>query len=152
LVACLAGFIQYFRGAVASDVSPIVMTVLRGIAAVVFVAAGISLVLTVINAADSVSAEDKAGALEVSAKHTEWSVEMLDADAGQPIRILVKNDDPILHTFTIKDSDRGIDIDVKVGPWAEELVEIEALDAGAYGFICRVEGHEEDMTGVLTVR
>ena len=57
-----------------------------------------------------------------------------------------------MNTFTMRDPARGIDIDVRMGPWSEELVEIEPLQEGIYGFICRVEGHEQDMTGALTVR
>jgi hypothetical protein len=152
LVACVVGFIQYFRGAVPSDVSPGVMTALRGIAAVVAVLAVISIVLTVLNATDNLSAEERASAtLAVSAEDTKWNVEQLDAPAGEPIRILVVNDDPILHTFTIEDEAKGVDIDVRLGPWSEQIVEIDPLEAGIYGYICRVEGHEEDMTGALTV-
>ncbi len=151
-VACLIGFIQYFRGPVGSELKAPVTTALRGILVAASAAAVVSLVLTAINATKSVSAEDRQGALELTAKDTSWSAEMLEADAGQPIRLLVKNDDPILHTFTLRDSDRGIDIDVRLGTWSEQIVEVGSLPAGTYGFICRVEGHAEDMTGVLTVR
>jgi uncharacterized cupredoxin-like copper-binding protein len=151
-VACLIGFIQYFRGSVGNEVTPGVTMALRGIAAAVFVAAAISLVLTVVNATKSVSAEDRQGALELIAEDTKWSVDTLEASAGEPVRLLVKNDDPILHTFTLKDSARGLDIDIKLGPWSEQIVEVGPLEAGAYGFICRVEGHAEDMTGAITVR
>lgn len=151
-VACLIGFIQYFRGPVGSEVGSSVMMALRGIAAAVFVAAAISLVLTVVNATKSVSAEDKQGAIELTADDTKWSVETLEVSAGEPIRLLVKNDDPIMHTFTLKDSARGLDIDVRLGPWSEQIVEFGPFQEGVYGFICRVEGHEEDMTGAITVR
>ncbi|HEU0075129.1 MAG TPA: cupredoxin domain-containing protein, partial [Dehalococcoidia bacterium] len=146
-IACLAGFVQYFRGPVGSEVSSGVTMALRGIAAAVFVASAISLVLTVVNATKSVSAEDRQGAQELTADDTKWSVETLEVNAGEPIRLLVKNDDPILHTFTLKDSARGLDIDVRLGPWSEQIVEFGPFQAGVYGFICRIEGHEEDMTG-----
>lgn len=151
-VASLIGFIQYFRGSVRDETSPSVAWVLRGLAAAVALASLVSLVLTVMNATQSVSAQDREGALELTAKDTEWTVEMLDAPAGQPVRILMKNDDPILHTFTIEEGSRGVDIDERLGAWSEQIVELDALEPGVYGFICRVEGHEEDMTGVLTIR
>ena len=94
VIACLVGFVQYFRGAVGTQVSTAIVTGLRGVTAVIIVAAGISLVLTVINATDSVSATDKQGAIELVAEDNEWNVETLEAAAGQPIRILLKNDDP----------------------------------------------------------
>jgi plastocyanin len=152
LVACVVGFVQYFRGAVPSEVWPSIAMTLRGIAAVVAVLALVSIVLTVLNATDNLSAEERGTAtLAVSAEDTKWNVEQLEAPAGEPIRILVVNDDPILHTFTIEDDAKGVDVDVKLGPWSEQIVEIDALEPGIYGYICRVEGHEEDMTGALTV-
>jgi uncharacterized cupredoxin-like copper-binding protein len=150
--ACLIGFIQYFRGPVANDVALGITMTLRGIAAAVVIAALVSLVLTVINATETVSAEDKQGALELTADDTKWSANTLDTRAGQPVRILVKNDDPILHTFTMKDKGRGVDTDIHLGPWSEQIVDLGTLQAGIYGYICRVEGHEEDMTGALTIR
>lgn len=151
-VASLVGFIQYFRGSVSDETSPSITWALRGVAAAVAVASLVSLVLTVMNATQSVSAQDRQGALELTAKDNEWSVDMLEATGGQPIRLLIKNDDPILHTFTIEEGSRGVDVDERLGAWSEQVVELGALEPGVYGFICRVEGHEEDMTGVLTVR
>lgn len=152
LAACVIGTIQYFRGQVPGDVSPTITMALRGLAGLAAVLAVVSVVLTLLSATDNVSAEDKEGAIELVAKDTKWNTNELEARAGQPIRIFVKNDDPILHTLTIEDKGRGVDVDIKLGGWSEQVVEIDALEAGPYGFICRVEGHEEDMTGILTVR
>lgn len=152
LVACVVGTIQYVRGQVPSEPTPNIAMVLRGLAGLAAVLTGVSLVLTAISATDSVSAEDKEGALELVAEDTKWSTNELEGQTGQPVRIFLKNDDPILHTLTVKDKDRDVDIDVKMGAWSEQVVELDALEAGVYGFICRVEGHEEDMTGVLTIR
>jgi hypothetical protein len=151
LVACVVGTIQYFRKQVPSEISPNVGMALKGLAGLAGVLAVVSLVLTVLSATDSVSAEDKDGAIELVAEDTKWNTNELEASGGT-VRIYLKNDDPILHTFTIEDDDRDVDIDVKMGAWSEQVYEIEGLEPGTYGFICRVEGHEEDMTGVLTVR
>jgi hypothetical protein len=152
LIACVVGTVQYFRGAVPTEIPPTIATGLRAIAGVLVVAALASAVLTILSATDNVSAEEREGALELVAESTEWEQETLETRAGQPIRIFLKNDDPIIHTFTIEDAARDIDIDHKMPPFSEKVVELEGLQAGTYGFICRVVGHEEDMTGVLTVR
>jgi uncharacterized cupredoxin-like copper-binding protein len=152
LVACVVGTIQYFRKRVPSDPSPNITMALRGLAGLVAVLAVISVVLTVLSATDTVSANEKEGTVELVAEDTKWSTNEIEGRAGQPVRIFLKNDDPILHTLTIKDKDRGVDFEAKMGGWSEQVVEIDALEAGTYGFICRVEGHEEDMTGVLTIR
>jgi uncharacterized cupredoxin-like copper-binding protein len=48
----------------------------------VVVAAAASLVLTVLNATDNVSAQGKRGALELTADDTSWNVDTLTASAG----------------------------------------------------------------------
>jgi hypothetical protein len=151
LIACLVGTVQYFRGAVPEEMAPSAKTALRGIAGVITVLVLVSLVLTIINANETVSAADRGDAPELVAKDTKWSAQQLTT-SGKPARLFVKNDDPILHTFTVKDSAKGIDIDVHIGPWSEQVIELAGLAPGTYGFICRVEGHEQDMTGVVTVR
>ena len=151
LVACIVGTVQYFRKQVPSDPSPNITMALRGLAGVAAVLAVVSLVLTVLSATDSVSADDKEGALELVAEDTKWNTNELEGRSGQPVRIFLKNDDPILHTFTIKDDDRDVDLEKKMGGWSEQILEIDELEPGVYGFICRVEGHE-DMSGTLTIR
>ena len=152
LVACIVGTIQYFRKQVPSDPSANITMALRGLAGLAAVLAVVSVVLTVLSATDTVSADDKEGAIELVAEDTKWNTNELEGRSGQPVRIFLKNDDPIMHTFTIKDDGRDIDIEEKMGGWSEQIVEIDALEPGVYGFICRVEGHEEDMTGMLTIR
>ena len=36
--------------------------------------------------------------------------------------------------------------------WSEEVVVLEGLTPGNYGYICRVFDHEADMTSVITVQ
>lgn len=152
LIACVAGSVQYFRGSVGSQVGTSILLGLRGIAAAVAIAAAVSVVLTVVNATKSVSAQDREGAIVLTAHDTSWSAQTLDAPAGQPVRLLLKNDDPTLHTFTLRDSGRGLDIDVHLGPWSEQILDLGSLEPGTYGFICRIEGHTADMTGALLVK
>jgi len=61
---------------------------------------------------------------------------------------VVKNKDPILHTFTIYD----LDIDERIGPGSEKLIEIGTPRAGIYGYVCRIFDHAADMTGAIIVR
>jgi uncharacterized cupredoxin-like copper-binding protein len=122
--------------------------VLRGLVGALVVLAVLSLVLTVLNLGGVSEAEEE-GATILIAKETDWNIEMIDAGpSSQTLRLVIKNHDPILHTFTVSD----FDIDEKLTPGSETLIEIKAPRAGSFGFICRVVGHEEDMSGVITFR
>jgi hypothetical protein len=145
LIAAIVGTVQYFRKSPAPTAAW-QSKAIAGVAAVLGIAAVVSLVLMLANTS-SVSEAEAGDAPEVTAKHTKWSVEMLSAPAGE-VRIVVKNDDPLLHTFTIED----LDIDVSLSPWSEQVVVLGDLTPGNYGFVCRVFDHETDMTGVITVQ
>ena len=141
--ASLVGTVQYFRRPVAAQSSG-VHVAFKALAAVIAVIAVISLVLTIANIGD-VSEAEAQGAVVLVAKEAEFDLKMIEATPGEPLRILLRNDDPAMHTFTIDD----LDIDVKMGPWTEEIVVIESQQPRILGFICRIEGHEEDMTGAI---
>ncbi len=120
-------------------------------AAGVFIAALVTLaalsgVLTLANR-DSVAAEAKAGALPVRMKATKFEPERLEARAGQPVRILVRNSDPGTHSFTIE----ALDADVTVHPGSERLVELADVPPGEYAYVCKLFGHESIMKGTLVV-
>ena len=144
VLASLVGTVQYFRGDVPTETPKTWNTAMRGLAGVLAVLAVVSLVLTVLDIG-GVSTDEAEGATVVMATEVKWDVEMLEARAGQPLKVLVKNDDAILHDFTIHD----LDIKVKMSPWSENIVEINA-PAGIYGYVCTL--HVEDMTGALTIR
>lgn len=73
--------------------------------------------------------------LTVSMKDFEFDEDGYDVDGGATV--LVKNEDPFLHTFTVDE----LGIDVELGPSSEKLVEIPA-ESGAYVLYC--EPHTED--------
>ena len=146
LVACIIGTVQYFRGAVRTDLGQNGKAALGGLVGILAVLAVVSAVLTALNVGDA-SAEEKQGATVLTAKKTDWDVDMIDGRSGQTLKIVVRNEDSFLHTFTIHD----LDIDVRLGPFSEEVVEINA-SAGNYGFVCRIFDHETDMTGALVIR
>jgi hypothetical protein len=146
LLASLVGTVQYFRKRVGADASRL-HPALYGVSAVLVVFALVSAAITALSI-EKVSAADEDGAVVVRAEKAVWDVKLIEAEPGQPLRILVKNDDPVFHTFTIHD----LDIDVFIGPWSEKLIELEPLEARIYGFICRLEGHKADMTGAIDAR
>jgi cupredoxin-like protein len=147
LIGSVAGLVESFRRAPKASSSAWELATMRGLASVLVVVAGVSAAATVLNMG-SVSAADKQDATIVTSRDVEWDVTQIDARVGQPLKIVIRNDDPILHTFTIRD----LAIDIKLGPNSEELVIIQSDRTGVYGFICRVTGHEEDMTGVINAK
>jgi plastocyanin len=139
----IGGLIHHFRHSEGNSNQTLV-TVAKGIVAVVGVLMVISAVLTVVNLG-SASASEKEGAAYVKAKDTKFSTDKLSASPTG--KIAFDNRDPILHTLTIDD----LDIDLVVGPGSHEVVTLENAKAGDYIYRCRVSGHE-DMAGTLTVK
>ena len=146
LIASILGTVQYFRGAVSRDLSPTAATLLRGAVGALVLVAVVSAVVTAMNAGDA-SAEERQGAMILTAEDTEWDLDRMEGLSDQPLKLVVRNEDGFLHTFTIYD----LDIDVRLGPFSEEVVEINA-PAGTYGYVCRIFDHESDMTGALEIR
>lgn len=77
-----------------------------------------------------------------------------EVSAGQPTTILVRNDDPFTHTFTVPDL--GIDHTLVAG--AEALVEVDA-EAGTYTLYCEPHSNMNEpdpehagMAGTLIVQ
>jgi plastocyanin len=118
----------------------------QGIVGLVVVLSIISAVLTV-TGTGGVSAAEKEGAQTLTAKKTKFDKDSLTASASGTTKIVLDNNDPFLHTFTVYD----LDIDVKMNPGAEKLIEIKSPNAGSYEFHFRISGHE-DMKGTLTVQ
>lgn len=64
-----------------------------------------------------------------------------------PVRVLVRNNDWIAHSFAV----RELDFDVYIGPRSERLVELTPPGPGRYAISCEVTGHER-MRAALEVR
>jgi len=143
LVGSATGLVQHFRH-VTSEGNPTVVMAIKGVLGAVAALLVVSAALTVANLGNA-SAEDKQGGVFVEMKHTEF--EPVEASTSGTGKLVIENNDPILHTFTIE----ALDIDVKVGPGSFETYTLESVPAGEYVFYCRVSGHEA-MDGVLTVR
>jgi len=122
----------------------------RAAGALVALLAGLTVmsgVLTLANR-ESVSAEAKVGALPVGMKSTKFEPQRLEIRAGQPVRLLIRNDDPSIHSFT----SAALDMDVTVNPGSERLIELAALPPGEYSYHCRLFGHEATMKGTVVVQ
>jgi plastocyanin len=110
----------------------------------------LSLVLTV---AGRETVDDEAAAnadLVVDLKDFEFDEDAYDVPPGGTV--LVKNSDPLFHTFTVEE----LDIDVDLGPGSEELVTMPE-DVGTYILICEPhtsdpdDPSEDDMASQITI-
>ena len=81
---------------------------------------------------ESVSADEKAAAISVDMKNNAFKPAQLTVLAGKPAKFVIKNRDLTMHTFTIEE----LDIDVKVLPGSEELIELSSPPAGTYVYLC----------------
>ena len=81
---------------------------------------------------ESVSPDEKAGAISVDMKNSTFKPAQLTVPAGKPAKFVIKNRDLTAHTFTIKE----LGIDVKVLPGSEVLIELSSPPAGSYVYEC----------------
>ena len=104
-----------------------------------------------LEALSTVSDSDRVGAVEIDMveidmKDVEFVPATMQIQAGRETKIVVKNSDLPVHTFSIK----ALDLDVVVVAGNEKLVTLPVLDPGTYEYICKIPGHE-DMKGTITV-
>lgn len=97
------------------------------------------------------SVDDSSADQIVTLSDFEFAASPYEFEAGSTL--LVRNDDPFAHTFTIE----ALDIDVAVTPGSEELVEIPD-EPGTFTVFCRPHTmdpeapDEDDMAAEVTVR
>lgn len=147
LVASVAALVARRRGDWRSVAKPSERTAALAIVGVLAVIAVLTGVLN-LTGRESVSAEAKAGAFPVQMKGTRFEQERIEGRASQPTRIVVRNSDPGAHTFTLLNQD----VEVSFNPGDERVLELPALPAGEYPYVCNVFGHETIMKGVLVVQ
>jgi plastocyanin len=131
LVGSSVSLIQRFRHTVRASATAAEALVLKVILAGIALLVVLSLVLTA-TARTTVAAEIKGGALSVEQKNTLFSPDLIHVKAGQTIRIVVKNDDTTLHTFTLDQAG----VNVSIPPGAERLIEFQAPASGVYQWYC----------------
>ena len=146
LVGSIVAFVQLRRATARVEATAVEHNALRGVAVVVAILVVVSAVVT-LAARDTVEAADRVGAIEVLMKTTEFRTAQLDAKAGETLRLVLKNDDLYIHTFTIDE----LGIDVPIGPRGERALSLSPRNTGTFEYKCTIPGHES-MTGTLTVR
>ena len=83
----------------------------------------------------------------VEDSQTDFDVRLtLNAKAGETLRLVLKNDDFFIHTFTIDE----LDVDVTIGPRGEKILKLTPANKGTFEYRCTIPGHES-MEGTLTV-
>jgi plastocyanin len=149
LVAGIASIRAQRRGDLGS--SPQERRAIPRIAAAIGVLALVSLVLTV--AGRETVSDDEAASADVTITISDFE---FDDDEGYELEggstVLVKNDDPLVHTFTVDD----LDIDETLSPGSEKLITIPDQPGE---FILYCEPHtgdpdeevEDDMSTTLTI-
>ena len=146
LVGSIVAFVQIRIGKARVAATAVERIALRGIAVVVAVLVVVSGIFTVA-ARDTVEEAERTGAIEVLMKATEFRTAELVATSGETLRLVLKNDDLYIHTFTIDE----FGIDVTVGPRGEKALSLSSSNPGTFEYKCIIPGHES-MTGTLTVR
>ena len=122
-VSSIVAFVQLRRGTPRVEATPVERNAVRAVAVVVAILVVASAVVTVA-AQDTVEEADRAGAEVVLMKTTEFRTTQLDAKAGETLRLVLKNDDLYIHTFTIDE----LGIDVTVGPRGEKALSVSSPD------------------------
>ncbi len=138
VVAGFAGFLQHRRGAARNVSAAGERWALRAIVAVVIGLMVVSGTLHV-TSLESVSDEEKAAAIRVDIRNMYFEPTLLEAPAGKPVRLVIKNRDLTMHTFTIEE----LGIDVKVVPGSEKLIVLSSPPAGSYMYMCVMSNHAE---------
>ena len=145
LIGSVVAFVQIRRGRARVAATAIERNTLRGVAAVVAAIVVVSGVLT-LAARDTVTSTERAGATEFLIERTEFKTSKLNAKAGETLRLVLKNDELYIPTFTIDE----LDIDVTIGPRGEKILKLTPANKGTFEYRCTIPGHES-MEGTLTV-
>jgi plastocyanin len=143
LIACIVSFLRRRSQEAGAAGSPAVVMAVRVVLAFVVISGVASAVLTVANK-ETVSAAEKQGATVVTASKSEWSTDSIEASSSGTLKLLIKNSDPYLHTFTVKD----LNMDFKMKPGSEKLIVLNTPLAGTHQFKCNIH---DNMTGTITV-
>lgn len=136
------------RSLVGGRESAIVRSLVAGIVTV-----GIGSAVASVATNQTVDEADRAGAVEIAAAEGDFSLTRLPLASGQTTRVLLRNEDPVVHTFT---SDT-LGVDQILRPGDEVLVELTPSTSGTYQFWCQPHSGEagngirDGMVGTLEI-
>ena len=145
LVAAAVAFAQQRRGIAPTTVSTAERSVL-GVAAAVLVGLFLLSGVLALTGRTTVSMEARARAIEVDMRKIRFEPDRVEIESGNSVKLVVKNSDFTLHTFTLE----ALGIDREILPRSEIVIEIPPTAAGTYRLTCEVPGHE-DMKGIFVV-
>jgi plastocyanin len=131
LVGSIVTLVQRRRRLLRTAATPVESVALKVILIALALAALGSIAMTA-TARTAISAEARANASSVDIRNFEFSPNQLQVKAGDSVRVVVKNSDTTLHTFTLPEAG----VDVSVPPGTEKLVEFKAPKAGEYRWYC----------------
>lgn len=92
------------------------------------------------------------GAVEISADDLAFDASVIEATAGEAFTVTLVNNESVPHNFSVYTEEGGeviVEGDVVTGPDQSVTVEVPALEAGEYFFVCDI--HPADMTGTIVV-
>jgi plastocyanin len=91
------------------------------------------------------------GAVEITADDLAFDAGTIEAPAGEAFTVTFVNNDSAQHNIAFYVEEGGDEIAVGrvIGEGETDEVEVPALDAGTYFFVCDV--HPQEMTGTLVV-
>jgi plastocyanin len=92
------------------------------------------------------------GAVEISADDLAFNASIIEAPAGEAFTVTLVNNESVPHNFSVyveEGGERIVQGDTITGPDQSVTVEVPALEAGEYFFVCDI--HPADMTGTIVV-
>lgn len=91
------------------------------------------------------------GAVEITAADIAFDADTIEAPEGEAFTVTLVNNDSVPHNFSVYTEEGGEEIVTGDIIEAGETVEVEvpALDAGEYSFVCDV--HPAEMTGTIVI-
>jgi len=95
------------------------------------------------------------GGVEITADALAFDLSTIEAPAGEGFTVHLVNVESQPHNFSVYTTEGGDPIaegEIINGPDATVDIEIPALEAGEYFFVCDVHSTVEAMTGTLVVR
>jgi uncharacterized cupredoxin-like copper-binding protein len=129
------------------------------------IAVAAAVAIASVGAALAVAAREAAAPVELEMRYSEFSRTRIEARAGVPLTVVLRNDDPIDHEWIVGDdalherhrdgtepvhASRATEVTVPAGEQRETTVTFDR--PGTYRFICHLPGHEAyGMVGTVVV-